>query len=207
VGPSLVTPALCCVIHPPLGCREQGWSVREPSIRIWTDHGSWPYLVKQGCSEVLHRFPTHEKARNTALLLRSHLSRFFVEVPGLPTSPNMAKSPDHSAKFSDRGFAADPVGEGCRDFYSTSLYRSLFCGEKAFMPQPPVSQLMVTDAGNRIVGVAETARPPVTASPTSAPRASTASPRDLCRMIRPNPYRRSTDTPGCAYPTETCHTD
>src|SRR5262245_20510690 len=24
VGPSPVTPALCCVIHPPLGCREQG---------------------------------------------------------------------------------------------------------------------------------------------------------------------------------------
>ena len=68
------------------------WCVRESSIRIWTDHGSWPHLVKWGFGEVLHRFPVYARVRETVLLLGSSLSIFPVEVAMLSTSPNVAKS-------------------------------------------------------------------------------------------------------------------
>src|SRR5262245_35358422 len=54
--------------------------------------GSWPHLVKRGFWEVLHRVPVHEGVRNTPLLLRGSLPIFLVEVAGLATSPNVAKS-------------------------------------------------------------------------------------------------------------------
>jgi hypothetical protein len=41
----------------------------------------------------------------------------------------------------------------------------------------------------------EASRLPITASSASAPCASTASLRELCKMMCPNPYRQSTDTP------------
>src|SRR5919108_1233466 len=51
------------------------------------------------------------------------------------------------------------------------------------------------DPGRRTVGVANDSLSMVTASSPRASRASTESLRKLYTMIRPNPYRRSADTP------------
>ena len=58
-----------------------------------------------------------------------------------------------------------------------------------------VIQLMLWTLERHAVGVADASLSPVPASSTSAPHASTESLRWLCRMMCPNPYSRSADTP------------
>jgi hypothetical protein len=64
--------------------------------------GAWPYLVKRGGLEVLHRSPVYERVMKTSLFLRGSLSLSLAEVPALSTSPNMAKNPVYIAKRSKR---------------------------------------------------------------------------------------------------------
>ena len=78
------------------------WCVRGLTPWIWTINGSWPILVNWGGLEGLHRVPLHDRARKTALLLRGSFSIFLGEVPVLPTSPNVAKSPINLAKLREQ---------------------------------------------------------------------------------------------------------
>jgi hypothetical protein len=58
-------------------------------------HRRRPHLVKRGGLGVSHHVPVQRRGGKTASLLRGNVSISHLEVFMLPTSPNVAKSPDY----------------------------------------------------------------------------------------------------------------
>jgi DnaB-like helicase C terminal domain len=100
----------------------------------------------------------------------------------------------HCAKFLERRLAANLALRGLQRCLPRAPVATVAMRERG-RPAPPCLLAAVTDAGRQTFGVPDASRPPITASAVSAPCASPASRRSLCRMICPNPYRRSADTP------------